>query len=149
MNYEELQPIDILLVEDNPGDVRLTKEALHEGRINCKLNVVTDGVQALDYLNKQEPYKSATRPDIILLDLNLPKMDGRQVLAQIKKDPELQLIPVIVLTTSTAEEDIQKTYQLHGNCFITKPMDLDQYITVIQAIKMFWLKMVKLPDKSE
>lgn len=143
-----LQPIDILLVEDNPGDVRLTQEALKEGRVANSLAVVEDGVEALAYLRNQGDYRDATRPDLILLDLNLPRKDGREVLAEIKADAELRRIPVVILTTSTAEQDILKTYDLHANCYITKPVDLDQFIHVVQTIESFWLTVVKLPPND-
>ena len=140
-------PIEILLVEDNPGDVRLTREALKEGKVRNNLHVAQDGVEALQFLRREGPHAQATRPDIILLDLNLPKLDGRQVLAEIKKDDRLRRIPVVVLTTSKAEEDIVKSYNLHANCYITKPVDLTQFITVVRTIENFWLTIVKLPPK--
>lgn len=139
--------INILLVEDNPGDIRLTKEVLKEGKIRNKLDVVTDGEEAILYLKKTGFYKEATTPDIILLDLNLPKKDGREVLAEIKTDPLLMLIPVIVLTTSAAEQDILNMYAHHANCYITKPVDFNQFINVIKSIEDFWLSIVKLPSK--
>jgi len=142
---ENLKPIDILLVEDNLGDVRLTMEALKEGKVLNKLHVAADGIEALEFLRKQGKFANAIRPDIILLDLNLPKKDGREVLAEIKNDPNLRRIPVVVLTTSKAEEDIVKSYDLHANCFITKPVDLDQFIFVVQSIEDFWFEIVKLP----
>lgn len=139
------QCIEILLVEDNPGDVRLTKEALKEGKILNNLSVVPDGVEAMAFLRKESPYENAPRPELILLDLNLPKKDGREVLAEIKKDPGLKMIPVVVLTSSEAEQDIVKSYNLHANCYITKPVDLDQFIEVVQSVEHFWLAIVKLP----
>ncbi len=139
------QPINILLVEDNPGDVRLTVEALKEGRVRNQLSVVSDGVEALAFLRNQVPYTDAPRPDLMLLDLNLPKKDGREVLAEIKDDPNLRCIPVVVLTTSEAESDVLKSYALHANCYIKKPVDLDQFINVIGTIEDFWLTIVKLP----
>lgn len=139
------QAIHILLVEDNPGDIRLTKEVLKEGKIRNDLSVVTDGEEALLFLKKIGKYKDAKSPDIILLDLNLPKKDGRQVLAEIKTDPVLMLIPVIVLTTSSAEKDILNMYAIHANCYITKPVDFDQFINVVRSIENFWLSIVKLP----
>jgi chemotaxis family two-component system response regulator Rcp1 len=139
------QPIDILLVEDNPGDVRLTIEALKEGKVLNTLSVAVDGVEALSFLHKEGPYADAPRPDLILLDLNLPKKDGREVLAEIKSDDKLKCIPVVVLTTSQAEQDIFKSYNLHANCFITKPVDLEQFIVVLQSIEDFWLTIVRLP----
>lgn len=143
------QPIEILLVEDNPGDVRLTIEALKEAKMRNNLSVVGDGVQALAFLRRQGEYAAAPRPDLILLDLNLPKMDGREVLATIKEDADLRRIPVVVLTTSKAEEDILRSYDLHANCYITKPVDPEQFIAVVQSIEDFWLTIVKLPpDKG-
>jgi two-component system, chemotaxis family, response regulator Rcp1 len=139
------QPINILLVEDNPGDVRLTVEALKEGRVRNQLSVVSDGVEALAFLRNQGQYSDAPRPDLMLLDLNLPKKDGREVLAEIKADPALRRIPVVVLTTSEAEADVLKSYALHANCYITKPVDLEQFINVIGTIEDFWLTIVKLP----
>ncbi len=139
------KPVEILLVEDNPGDVRLTKEALKEGKLVNNVNVVGDGVEALAFLRREGQYKDAASPDVILLDLNLPKKDGRDVLAEIKEDSNLRRIPVVILTTSSAEQDILKTYDLHANCFITKPVDLDQFIRVVQMIEDFWLTIVKLP----
>jgi chemotaxis family two-component system response regulator Rcp1 len=143
----ELQPIDILLVEDSPGDVRLTIEALKEGKVNNRLTVASDGVEAMAVLRREGPHADAPRPDLVLLDLNLPKMDGREVLAQIKADESLRRIPVVVLTTSKAEEDILRSYNLHANCYITKPVDLDQFITVVKTIEDFWFSIVKLPSR--
>lgn len=143
------QRINILLVEDNPGDVRLTKEALLESKIYNNLDVVMDGAEALALLHAEGKYADRRIPDLILLDLNLPKKDGREVLAEIKQDPELRRIPVVILTTSRAEADILKTYDLHANCYITKPVDLDQFITVVRAIENFWMTIVKLPPKLE
>ena len=139
------QPINILLVEDNPGDVRLTVEALKEGKVRNHLSVVPDGVEALAFLRNQGQYTDAPRPDLMLLDLNLPRMDGREVLAEIKDDPSLRRIPVVVLTTSEAEADVLKSYALHANCYFTKPVDLEQFINVIGTIEDFWLTIVKLP----
>ena len=141
-------PIDILLVEDNPGDVRLTVEALKEGKVLNTLSVARDGVEALAFLRKAGKHGEAPRPDLILLDLNLPKKDGREVLAEIKADESLKRIPVVVLTTSQAEQDIIRSYSLYANCYITKPVDLDQFITVLQSIEDFWLTIVKLPPRS-
>lgn len=140
-----LSVINILLVEDNPGDIRLTQEVLKEGKIKNSLSVATDGEEAISFLKKTGKYKEAITPDIILLDLNLPKKDGREVLAEIKADPKLQLIPVVVLTTSDAEADIAKMYAQHANCYITKPVDFNQFINVVQSIETFWLTVVKLP----
>lgn len=148
-NKENTSPVNILLVEDNPGDIRLTKEVLKEGKIRNVLSVATDGEEALLYLRKIGKYKDAVIPDIILLDLNLPKKDGREVLAEIKADPELMCIPVIVLTTSAAEQDILNMYSQHANCYITKPVDFNQFISVIRLIENFWLTIVKLPKKEK
>jgi CheY-like chemotaxis protein len=144
-NQEQVQPIEILLVEDNPGDVLLTTEVLKETKVKNIINVVSDGVEAIEYLNKQGNFAKVKTPDLILLDLNLPKMDGREVLAEIKTDSKFRRIPVVILTTSTAEEDIFKTYDLHANCYINKPVDLDQLMKVVHAIDNFWLSLVKLP----
>lgn len=138
-------PIEILLVEDNPGDVRLTMEAFNESKVNNRVRTVRDGVEALAFLRREGRYGNAFRPDIILLDLNLPKKNGREVLAEIKEDPNLKRIPVVILTTSEAEQDILKAYNLHANCYITKPVDFDQFIKVIKSIEDFWLTVVKLP----
>lgn len=146
MSYNENLPmINILLIEDNPGDIRLTREVLKEGKIRNSLSVITDGEEAILFLNKIGQYKAVQSPDIILLDLNLPKKDGREVLAEIKKDPVLLRIPVIVLTTSSAEKDILNMYDHHANCYITKPVDFDQFINVVRSIEDFWLSIVKLP----
>lgn len=142
---ESGRPIDILLVEDNPGDVRLTVEALKEGKVRNRLSVAQDGVEALAFLRQEGKYQDAPRPDVILLDLNLPKKDGRAVLAEIKADDTLKRIPVVVLTTSSSEQDILRTYELHANCYITKPVDLEQFIEVVKGIEDFWLTIVKLP----
>jgi CheY-like chemotaxis protein len=138
--------IQVLLVEDNPGDVRLTKEALKEGKLLNQLTVVGDGVEALSLLRKEGIYTDAPQPELILLDLNLPKKDGREVLAEIKADPNLRRIPVVVLTTSSSEEDILKIYDLHANCYITKPVDLEQFMGVVKSIEDFWVSVVKLPS---
>jgi len=138
-------PIQILLVEDNPGDVRLTREVLKEGRISNTLNVVEDGVEALAFLRREGAYADAKQQDLVLLDLNVPKKDGREVLAEMKADPALRRIPVIVLTSSSAELDIHGAYDLHANCYITKPVDLDQFTKVVRSIEEFWLSIVKLP----
>jgi chemotaxis family two-component system response regulator Rcp1 len=139
--------IEILLVEDNPADVRLTQEALKEAKVRNRLHVVEDGVAAMEFLQREGQYADALRPDLILLDLNLPKKDGREVLEEIKQDSSLKRIPVVVLTTSQAEEDILKTYDLHANCYVTKPVDLDQFITIVRSIEDFWLTIVKLPNE--
>jgi CheY-like chemotaxis protein len=141
-------PIEILLVEDNEGDVRLTREVLKDGRIRNTLNVVGDGVEALAFLRRDGEYADAKPQDLILLDLNLPKMDGREVLALIKADPELRRIPVVVLTTSSSEADVLAAYDLHANCYITKPVDLDQFVKVVRSIEDFWLAIVKLPRED-
>jgi CheY-like chemotaxis protein len=138
--------IEILLVEDNPGDVRLTLEALKEGRVRHHLHVAHDGVEALAFLRRQGQFAAAVRPDLILLDLNLPRMDGREVLAEVKSDPTLKIIPIVVLTTSRAEQDIFFSYQLQANCYITKPVDLERFITVVRSIEEFWLTIVTLPS---
>jgi len=138
-------PIEILLVEDNPGDVRLTRETLKETKVLNTLSVVDDGEKALQFLRREGQYANAPRPDLILLDLNIPKLDGREVLQSIKDDPDLRVIPVVVLTTSKAEEDILKSYQLHANCYISKPVELDGFIKVVRSIENFWLSLVKLP----
>ncbi|MCF8099929.1 MAG: response regulator [Desulfarculaceae bacterium] len=140
--------VKILLVEDNPGDARLAKEALKEAKVANELHWVEDGEQAIDFLYKQGDYTDAPTPDVILLDLNLPKKDGREVLADIKSDPVLRSIPVVVLTVSEAEEDILKSYDLYANCYITKPLDLDQFLEVVKNIEDFWLTIVKLPPKK-
>jgi len=144
----ENRPVEILLVEDNPGDERLTREALKEGKVYSNLHWVKDGVEALDFLRRQGKYKEAPRPDIILLDLNLPKKDGREVLQDIKNDDQLKRIPVVVLTTSKAEEDVLRTYNLHANCYVTKPVDLEKFIVVVKSIDRFWLTVVTLPPNG-
>lgn len=141
-------PIDILLVEDNPADVRLTKETLKEEKVRSNLHVVSDGEEALQFLRREGKYQKAVRPDLILLDLNLPKIDGREVLKEIKTDDKLKSIPVVVLTVSKAEEDIVRSYNLHANCYITKPVDLNQFAKVAKAVQEFWLTIVKLPPKE-
>ena len=148
-NSDNIKPIDILLVEDNPGDIRLTQEAFKDGKIKNELNVVMDGEEAVLYLKKIGKYLNKSTPDIILLDLNLPKKDGREVLTEIKNDPELKCIPVIILTTSSAQSDILNTYSHHANCYIMKPVDFNQFITVIRTIENFWLTIVKLPAKNK
>jgi len=140
-----MRPIEILLVEDNPGDVRLTLEALKEGKLSNHLSVAEDGVAALTFLRREGAFAAAPRPDLILLDLNLPKRDGREVLSLIKADPDLRRIPVVVLTTSKAEQDIVKSYDLHANCYIAKPVVLEEFLEVIRSIESFWLTIVTLP----
>ena len=141
-------PVEILLVEDNPGDVRLTKEALREGKVYNNLHWAKDGVEALEFLRREGKHAKAPRPDIILLDLNLPKKDGREVLEIIKGDERLKHIPVVVLTTSKAEEDVVKSYALHANCYVTKPVDLEKFIVVVKSIDRFWLTVVTLPPSK-
>jgi chemotaxis family two-component system response regulator Rcp1 len=142
---ETMEPIEILLVEDNPGDIRLTKEALRDSKIHNNLSVVTDGVEAMAFLRREAEYNRSPRPDIILLDLNLPRKDGREVLEEIKADESLRRIPVVVLTTSDDEQDIVQSYDLHANCYITKPVDLNRFITIVKTIENFWFSIVKLP----
>lgn len=139
------QPIDILLVEDDPGDELMTREAFEDNKIGNTLHVARDGQQALDFLYRHGEFPDAPRPDLILLDLNLPKYDGRQILEKIKSDPELSHIPVVVLTTSAAEEDILRSYRLHANAYVTKPVDLDQFIAAIRHIDEFFVQVVRLP----
>jgi CheY-like chemotaxis protein len=139
------RPLEILLVEDNPADVRLTQEAFRDGKIHNKLVVAKDGVEAMDFLRRRGKHADAVRPDLVLLDLNLPRKDGREVLAEVKADPVLMRIPVVVLTTSRAEMDVLKTYDLHANCYVVKPVDFDQFIHVVQSIENFWLTAVTLP----
>jgi CheY-like chemotaxis protein len=139
------RPVESLLVEDNPGDVRLTREALRDGTVQNNLSVTEDGVEALAFLRRQGKYADAPRPGLILLDLNLPRKDGRQVLAEIKSDPALGTIPVIILTTSANEEDILNAYRLHANAYIQKPVDLDQFLRVVQVLEDFWLTLAMLP----
>ena len=141
------RPIEILLVEDNPGDVRLTKEAFKGAKVKNNLHSVGDGVEAMAFLHQQGQYADSPRPDVILLDLNLPKKDGREVLAEIKEDPKLKRIPVVIVTTSKAEQDIVQTYDLHANCYINKPVDFNQFIKVVKSIEDFWLTIVKLPPE--
>jgi CheY-like chemotaxis protein len=141
--------VQILLVEDNPGDVRLTMEALKEAKVFNKLTVVKDGIEALSLLRRQGEHARAARPDLILLDLNLPKKDGREVLAEIKADDNLKQIPVVILTTSQDEQDVLKSYNLYANCYITKPVDLDQFIKVVKSIEDFWLGIVVLPKNGK
>ncbi len=141
------KPVDILLVEDNPGDVRLAKEALKECKIDNTVYVVEDGIEALAFLHKEGRHEKAPRPDLILLDLNLPKKSGREVLAEVKADPELKRIPIVVMTVSRDEEDVLKAYNLHANCYITKPIDFGQFIRITQSIENFWFRIVKLPPQ--
>jgi two-component system, chemotaxis family, response regulator Rcp1 len=150
MRIPNAEPIEILLVEDNPADARLTHEALREGKIDNNLHHVQDGVEAMRFLRQQgERYAAAPQPDLILLDLNLPRKDGREVLAEIKEDSELRMIPTVVLTTSEAERDLLRTYDLHANAYIVKPIDLDRFIEVVEAIESFWFAIVKLPQTDD
>ena len=142
------RPIEILLVEDNPGDVDLTREMIENSKVRNVMNNVGDGSEALAYLRRQKPYGKATRPDLILLDLNLPRKDGRAVLSEIKQDDRLKDIPVVVLTTSEAESDVLRSYQLHANCYISKPVDLAKFTAIIRSIEDFWLTVVKLPRRE-
>ena len=142
-----MRPIDILLVEDNPGDARLTREALAQSKVKNHLHYARDGEEAMAFLRHEGRFASAPTPDLVLLDLNLPRRDGREVLEDIKRDPRLMHIPVVVLTSSQAEEDILRTYRLHANCFITKPVDLDQLTQVVHGIEQFWFTLVKLPPE--
>jgi CheY-like chemotaxis protein len=140
------RPIEILLIEDNPGDARLTEEALKEGKVRNNLHMVRDGVEAMAFLRREGKYKEVPRPDLVLLDINLPRKDGREVLAEMKEHPDLMLIPVVVLTTSEAEQDVVRTYELRANCYITKPVDLEKFITIVRSIEDFWLTIVRLPS---
>jgi two-component system, chemotaxis family, response regulator Rcp1 len=150
MNFESAsQSVDILLVEDNAGDVRLTREVLKDSKVSNNLIVASNGEEALACLRKQGKFTNTVRPDLILLDLNLPVKDGRQVLAEIKDDPDLKRIPVVILTTSKAEEDIIKTYNLHANCYVTKPVDLEQFVKVVKSLEDFWLAIVKFPNHKQ
>ncbi len=147
--YDNTEPIEILLIEDNPGDARLAVEALKDSKVSNNLYHVRDGVEAMQFLHRQGEYADAPHPDLILLDLNLPRKDGREVLADIKEDPELRLVPVVVLTTSEAERDLVRTYDLHANAYVVKPIDLNRFIEVVQAIEDFWFAIVKLPPKVQ
>jgi CheY-like chemotaxis protein len=145
----QIRPVEILLVEDSPSDADLTADALGEGKVLNNLHWVEDGVEALAFLRRQGKHGEAPRPDIILLDLNLPKKDGREVLAEVKADPTLKLIPVVILTTSAAERDILRTYELNANCYVTKPIGLEQFMEVVKLIETFWLAVVQLPSEQE
>ena len=142
-----MKAVDILLIEDNPGDVRLTQEALNEGRIYNTLHVASDGIEAMEFLNKTGKFKNATTPDLILLDLNLPKMNGFEVLEKIKGDDKLKLIPIIILTTSQSEKDILTSYSMHVNCYVSKPVEYDSFMNVVKSIEDFWFTIVKLPSR--
>jgi len=146
---EKLRTIEILLVDDNPGDIRLTQEALKESKVLNNMHTVEDGMEALEFLRKEGSFKDVITPDIILLDLNLPKRNGREVLSEIKNDDVLKKIPVVILTISRAEEDILKSYALHANCYITKPVDMDQFIKIVRSIENFWFTIVRLPPNID
>ncbi|MBX5490156.1 MAG: response regulator [Chloroflexi bacterium] len=143
------RPMEILLIEDNPGDVRLTREALRDTEVHTRLSVVADGEAALAFLRREGPFAEAPRPDLILLDLNLPKRDGREVLAVIKGDPALRAIPVVILTTSSAQQDIVGSYDLHANCYITKPVDLEGFLAVVRSVERFWFTVASLPERND
>ena len=147
MKTADIRPIEILLVEDSPSDAEFTAEALKEAKVRNHLSLVEDGVQAMEFLRRQGKYAQAPRPDLIMLDLNLPRKDGREVLAELKADASLKMIPVVVLTTSRAEEDVLRAYQLHANCYITKPVDFQQFLNVVRSIESFWLFVVTLPPR--
>lgn len=142
------KPVDILLVEDNPGDVRLTKESLRDAKVLNKIFVAKDGVEAMEFLRKEGSFKDMHMPDLILLDLNLPRKDGREVLAEIKEDPKLKHIPVVILTSSKADEDILKAYNLHANCYVTKPVNLNGFVEIMHSLGEFWFTIVKLPPQE-
>ena len=148
MTSTEVRAVEILLIEDSPSDTELTVEALREAKVRNRLNMVEDGVQALEFLRRTGKYAHAPRPDLIMLDLNLPRKDGREVLAEIKADEDLRLIPVVVLTTSRAEQDVLRAYQLNANCYITKPVDFEQFLDAVRSIESFWLCVVTLPPKA-
>jgi chemotaxis family two-component system response regulator Rcp1 len=145
---ETATPVEVLLVEDSPGDVRLTKEAFKDAKVHINLHVASDGAEAMAFLGREGEHANVPRPDLILLDLNLPKKDGREVLAEIKASPSLKSIPVVILTTSASEEDILRSYLLHANCYITKPVDLDGFLKVVKSVDNFWLSVVKLPRET-
>lgn len=146
MESLSIKPIEILLVEDNPGDARLAVEALKESKLRNNLVIVADGLEAMDYLYQRGKHADAVQPDIVFLDLNLPGKDGREILEEIKSDPTLRRIPVVILTSSSAEEDIARTYAAHANCYVTKPVDFDQFTKVVRSVGNFWFTVVKLPD---
>jgi two-component system, chemotaxis family, response regulator Rcp1 len=143
-----IETIEILLVEDNPGDVELTREAFYEGKIGNRLSVAKDGVEALAMLRKEGVHRNSPRPDIVLLDLNLPRKSGLEVLSELKDDPDLRAIPVVILTTSLSEEDIARSYHAHANCYISKPVDFDKFMAVVRSLENFWLTVVRLPSKA-
>lgn len=145
----KIRTVEILLVDDNPGDIRLTQEALKDSKVLNNLHVVEDGLEALNYLRKKGEFKNEVTPDLILLDLNLPKRNGREVLSEIKEDELLKYIPVVILTISRAEEDILKSYELHANCYITKPVDMNQFVKIVRSIENFWFSIVKLPPNTD
>lgn len=145
----DMTAFQVLLVEDSPGDVRLTREALKDAKVYINLHVAWDGVEAMAFLRREGKHADVPRPDLILLDLNLPKKSGREVLEEIKEDPGLKSIPIVILTTSTSEQDVLRSYLLHANCFITKPVDLDGFLAVVKSIDNFWLSVVKLPNEVE
>lgn len=145
---ELLRPIEVLLVEDSPADIRLTQEALKENKLMVNLNIAHDGVEAMEYLRKENQYANKPRPDLILLDLNMPRMDGREVLKTVKEDPSFCSIPIVILTISSAEEDILLTYKHHANCYIRKPLDLNQFMEIVKKIEIFWFSIVTLPDQK-
>jgi CheY-like chemotaxis protein len=142
-----IAPIEVLLVEDNAGDIRLTREAFKDARLHIHLSVALDGLEAMAFLNREGDHAAAPRPDLILLDLNLPKKNGREVLEEIKNNPALQSIPVVILTTSSSEADVHRSYQLHANCYISKPVSLEGFLSVVKSIDAFWLTVVKLPHE--
>ena len=147
MSIDDVKPIEVLLVEDDPGDVVLITEAFEHNKVNNRLHVVADGVEAIQFLRREAPYERAAEPDLVLLDLNLPRKDGREVLAEVKEDPTLRRIPVVVLTTSKAEEDVLRSYDLHANAYVTKPVDFDRFIEVVRQIDEFFVSVVKLPGR--
>jgi len=149
MHPQMVRPVEILLVEDNPGDVDLAREALADSKLHNRLHVTEDGEKAMAFLNGIPPYEDKPRPDLILLDLNLPRKDGREVLAEIKGNDDLKRIPVVILTTSRAEQDVLRSYDLHANCYITKPIDFNQFVDVVQSIENFWMSIVVLPSHNE
>ena len=148
MEKQAMKPVEILVIEDNAGDARLIKEVLNGNKIYCQLHFVRDGVEAMDFLYKKGIFKDSPEPDLIFLDLNLPRKDGREVLAEIKSNDMLKQIPVVIMTISQAEEDIFRSYSLHANCYVTKPLDLDQFVKVVKSIEEFWFSLVKLPKKE-